>query len=201
MRTIFIGSARMLFTSAAIALWLQNPGAADQTSSQRPPGKPVAVVVDYLAPPDSLGALVKSAALIVRGRPDSSRRMILGNTAGIEYRVTVLEAFKASSSQPGVNEIGVVELGGGQVNGLGVPTTGDPPVKLRPRGESVLFLSLWPAVNGYSILSGGAFPIEGTDVVIPDAVRKMKAFGGSDRLPQAEFAALLKKCLASLECS
>jgi hypothetical protein len=56
-------------------------------------------------------------------------------------------------------------------------------------------------VNGYSILSGGAFPIEGTDVVIPDAVRKMKAFGGSDRLPQAEFAALLKKCLASLECS
>jgi hypothetical protein len=97
--------------------------------------------------------------------------------AGVEYRVAVLEVFKDSSSQPAANEIGVVELGGGQVNDLGIPTTGDPPVRMRPAGDSVLFLSVWPAAKGYSVISGGAFPVEGTDVVIPHAVKQMKAFG------------------------
>lgn len=190
-----------MLATAVLALWLQIQANAKQASGQRLPGRPVQVTVDYLAPPASFEALTRSATLIVRGRPDSPTRFILGDLAGIEYRVAVLEVFKHSSSQLRVDEIGVVELGGGQVNGLGIPTTGDPPVRLRPTGDSVLFLSVWPAVGGYSLISGGAFPVEGTDVVVPDAVKKMKGLGDRARMPAAEFVALLKKCLTSPECS
>jgi hypothetical protein len=114
--------------------------------------------------------------------------------AGVEYRVLVQEILKdVRNARP--TEITVVELGGDSADGRGVRTTGEPPVRLRPNGNSILFLSVWPAVNGYAIVSGGAFPVENDEVVIPNGVEAMKtaSFGGKASLPREEFVALVKK--------
>ena len=184
---------RPLLILVAFEMALSIPARAQEPQGQRPPGKPVATYVDYMAPPNSLEELTSKASLIVRGRPHSPKPVTVGNLVGTEYRVTVHEVLKDTQGERSLTEIALVELGGDPVDGRGVPTRAEPPVRLRPDAESVLFLSIWPAAQSYSIASGGAFPIENDYVVIPSAVRHMKAFGGKDRMAQGEFAALVRK--------
>ena len=188
-------TAGRLFTSALIVLSLHVPTTAEQSSSQQPPGRPVATFVDFIAPPDTFEARARAAALIVRGRPHSPQPTIVGSLGGLEYRVTLLEVFKDGRQQRAPGEIRVVEVGGGQLNNRGLPTVGEPPTKITPDAECYLFLSVWPAANGYAVLSGGAFSVDGAAVVIPESVSKMKAFGGRARVPQREFVVLLRKAL------
>lgn len=164
------------------------PAPVQQAQGQRPVGKSVETFVDYMAPAATLEALTSSAELVVLGRAHSPKRVMVGNLVGTEYRVTVHEVLKDNQGRRDLSEITLVELGG-------ETTRAEPPVRLRPDAVSVFFLSVWPAVRGYSIVSGGAFPIEDSDVVIPSAVRHMKAFAGRDRMPQGEFVALVKKAM------
>jgi hypothetical protein len=179
--------------SIAFALALSMTAFAQQAQGQRPPGRSVVTFVDYMAPPDSLEALTSQVSLIVRGRPHSPKPVTVGSLVGTEYRVTLKEVIKGDQSQRSLAEITLVELGGDPVDGRGVPTRAELPVRLRPDAESVFFLTNWPAAQSHSIASGGAFPIEDDNVVIPNAVRHMKAFGGQDRIRLAEFVALVTK--------
>ena len=163
--------------TAALIVAVQALTSAAQSSNQQPPGKPVGTFVDFIAPPEAFEALASSATLIARGRPHSPQPTIVGSLGGLEYRVTLLEVFKDGRRQQALGEVRVVEVGGGHPNNRGVPTIGEPPAKIKPDAECFLFLSVWPAATGYAVLSGGAFSVDGPDVVIPKSVSKMKAFG------------------------
>ena len=185
--------SRSFLIPVGIATALSVSAAAQQVQEQRTPGRLVGTFVDYMAPAPTLEAMISSAALVVLGRAHSPKPVLVGNLAGTEYRVTVQEVLKDNQGPRNLTEITLVELGGEPIAGQGLPTLGEPPVRLRPDAMSVFFLSVWPAVRGYSVVSGGAFPIEESDVVVPRAVSHMKAFAGKDRIPQVEFVALVKK--------
>lgn len=182
----------------ALALALTIQAFGQDAQGQRPPGRPVATYVDYLAPPSSLETLTSQAALIVRGRAHSPKPVMIGNLIGTEYSVTVIEVLKDNQGERRLTEITLVEIGGEPFDGRGVPTRGEPPLRLRPDAESVFFLTLWPAAQSHSIASGGAFPIEDGYVVISNAVSQMKPFGGKDRMLVGEFVALVRKASGGL---
>lgn len=168
---------------------------------RRPPGEPIASVVDYDAPPATLRGLFAVVAVAVRGRVTSSspRRYDLNGGRAMPltaHDFQIDEVFKLDPAVPkSASNITVIQFGGKIVDQDGREITGALKEIFEPGQELIVFLNVSPTAGGFTVAYGpaGAFFVTNNEVLIPEGIRSYPEFGGRRSIPTGTFVQLLRQ--------
>jgi hypothetical protein len=169
---------------------------------QRPPGKPVATIVDYDPPPTTLRGLLADVAAVVRGRviSSSAQRFDLKHGAAAPltaHTFQIDEVFKRdlAAVSKGASIVTVIQHGGTITDPNGDVITGSLKDILQSGQEAILFLKEWPEAGGLTIAYGpaGTFLVKNGEVLIPGVVSSYPEFEGRRSISTATFVQLLRQ--------